>query len=319
MTKRILLIVAACSLWTSIAPAQARPIGALINAQTVAPTAAVQEPAPSQTTKTGLEIKLPLQQNSVRFAVIGDSGTGDREQYEIAQEMEKYRQAVKFDFVIMLGDNIYGSHSPQDFARKFEQPYKPLLDAGVKFYASLGNHDDPNDESLYKPFNMGGRRYYAFRKDDVAFFALDSNYMDPKQLDWLDQNLKSSQGTWKICFFHHPLYNDGRHHGPDVDLRSQLLPLFQRYGVNAVFSGHEHVYERMKPENNIYYFVLGNSGKLMTHDLRAAGERVKGFDTDRSFMIVEIFGNKLFFQVISRKGETIDSGELARSGPAETH
>ncbi|HEY2170837.1 MAG TPA: metallophosphoesterase, partial [Candidatus Angelobacter sp.] len=184
-----------------------------------------------------LDIKIPLQEKSVRFAVIGDSGTGDRAQYEVAQKMEAYRQATKFDFVIMLGDNIYGSHSPRDFVKKFEQPYKPLLDAGVKFYASLGNHDDPDDERLYKPFNMGGERYYSFRKGEAGFFALDSNYMDPKQLSWLDQNLKNSQGTWKICFFHHPLYNDGRHHGADADLRTQVLPLFQRYGVNAVFSG----------------------------------------------------------------------------------
>jgi predicted phosphodiesterase len=259
-----------------------------------------------------LDIRIPLQEKSVRFAVIGDSGTGDRAQYEVAQRMEAYRQATKFDFVIMLGDNIYGSHSPKDFVKKFEQPYKPLLDAGVKFYASLGNHDDPDDERLYKPFNMGGERYYAFRKGDVAFFALDSNYMDPKQLSWLDQNLKNSQGTWKICFFHHPLYNDGRHHGPDTDLRTQVLPIFQRYGVNAVFSGHEHVYQRIKPENNIYYFVLGNSGKLMTHDFGEARERVKGFDSDQSFMLVEIVGDKLYFQTISRSGETIDSGELPR-------
>jgi len=57
----------------------------------------------------------------------------------------------------------------------------------------------------------------------------------------------------------------------------------------------------------------------MTHDLRPSGERVKGFDSDRSFMIVEIFGNKLFFQVISRRGETVDSGELTRNTPGETH
>jgi len=298
---------------------QSDPLAAATHVLAAATTVPVQKPGAGQPADAGLDIKIPLQQNSVRFAVIGDSGTGDREQYQVAREMETYRQAVKFDFVIMLGDNIYGSHAPQDFARKFEEPYKPLLDAGVKFYASLGNHDDPNDESLYKPFNMGGKRYYAFRKGEVAFFALDSNYMDPKQLEWLNENLKSSQGTWKICFFHHPLYNDGRHHGPDVDLRSQLLPLFQHYGVNAVFSGHEHVYERIRPENNIYYFVLGNSGKLMTHDLRPGGERVKGFDTDRSFMIVEIFGDKLFFQVISRAGKTIDSGELTRGTPAQSH
>jgi 3',5'-cyclic AMP phosphodiesterase CpdA len=273
-----------------------------------------QQTAPnSSPARPALDLRLPLQANSVRFAVIGDSGTGDRAQYEVAQKMEAYRQATKFDFVIMLGDNIYGSHSPQDFKRKFEDPYKPLLDAGVKFYASLGNHDDPNDERLYKPFNMGGERYYAFRKDKVAFFALDSNYMDPPQLSWLDQNLKNSAGTWKICFFHHPLYNDGKHHGADADLRSQLLPIFHQNGVNAVFSGHEHVYERIKPENNIYFFVLGNSGKLMTNDFRSNGERVKGFDTDQSFMLVEIAGDTLYFQTISRKGETIDFGQLPRT------
>jgi predicted phosphodiesterase len=267
----------------------------------------------AQTASTDkLDIRIPLQDKSVRFAVIGDSGTGDRAQYEVAQKMEAYRRATNFDFVIMLGDNIYGNHSPQDFVSKFEQPYKTLLDAGVKFYASLGNHDDPNDERLYKPFNMGGERYYAFRKGEVAFFALDSNYMEPKQVSWLDQNLKNSQGTWKICFFHHPLYNDGRHHGSDVDLRTQLLPLFQQYGVNAAFSGHEHVYERIRPENSIYYFVLGNSGKLMTHDFHEGGERVKGFDTDQSFMLVEIAGDKLYFQTITRTGETIDSGVLPR-------
>jgi hypothetical protein len=317
------LFIAAFALWMSphfplAAQTERKPATAAAatngNSAAVSPASrAGSAPAAS------LDIRIPLRDKSVRFAVIGDSGTGERSQYEVAQQMEAYWQATKFEFVIMLGDNIYGGHSPRDFARKFEQPYKELLDSGVKFYASLGNHDDPNTERLYKPFNMNGERYYAFRKGEVAFFALDSNYMDPNQLNWLDQNLKNSQGTWKICFFHHPLYNDGRHHGSDVDLRTQVLPLFQRYGVNAVFSGHEHVYQRIKPENNIYYFVLGNSGKLMTHDFGAPGERVKGFDSDQSFMLVEISGDKLYFQTISRSGETIDSGELERNTATHTH
>ncbi len=306
MYRNAILLVTACALALAGHFETARA-GSTLGAA-LGPSTVVQQGV----TPGKLDVRIPLQDKSVRFAVIGDSGTGNRAQYEVAQRMEAYRQAVKFDFVIMLGDNIYGSHSPKDFVKKFEQPYKPLLDAGVKFYASLGNHDDPDDERLYKPFNMGGERYYVFRKGEVAFFALDSNYMDPKQLSWLAQNLKDSQGTWKICFFHHPLYNDGRHHGADVDLRTQVLPLFKRYGVNAVFSGHEHVYQRIKPENNIYYFVLGNSGKLMTHDFGAPKERVKGFDTDQSFMLVEIAGDKLYFQTIARNGETIDSGELPR-------
>jgi len=124
----------------------------------------LQASAPPQATASGPEVKLPLESKSVRFAVIGDSGTGEREPYDVAKEMKTYRQKVGFDFVIMLGDNIYGGHRSKDFAEKFEQPYKPLLDAGVKFYASLGNHDDPNEERLYEPFNMGGERYYTSPK-----------------------------------------------------------------------------------------------------------------------------------------------------------
>jgi hypothetical protein len=256
------------------------------------------------------DLRLPLKDNSLRFAVIGDSGTGDREEYEIGRLMELYRQKVGFNFVIMLGDNIYGGHSPADLVSKFAQPFKPLLDAGVKFYATLGNHDDPNVERLYKPFNMDGQRYYAYRKGDVGFFALDSNYMTPEQFNWLESNLKASDAKFKICYFHHPLFNSGKHHGPDMDLRARLLPLFAKYGVNAVFSGHEHVYERLEPVDGVYFFVLGNSGKLMTHDLNNSQQMKVGFDTDRTFGLVEIAGDKLYFQVISRAGKTIDFVEL---------
>lgn len=258
------------------------------------------------------DTKLPLQNGSVRFAVIGDSGTGEHPQYEVAQEMEAFRQTVKFDFVIMLGDNIYGGHSPSDLARKFENPYKPLLDAGVKFYAALGNHDDPDVERLYKPFNMDGQRYHTFKKGDVQFFALDSTYMDTKQLAWLEQNLRSSHARWKICYFHHPLYNDGKMHGPDLDLRNQLTPLLKAYGVNVVFSGHEHAYERVKPENGIYFFILGSSGQLSHHDFHRNEVMQTSFDRDRVFMLVEIAGDQLYFETISRTGEVVDSGELNR-------
>lgn len=289
----LLLAVAAC---------------ALLNTTGTSWAAAAQAAAPGSS--SALDVRLPLKPKSLRFAVIGDSGTGDHNQYQVAKLLETYHQVVGFEFVIMLGDNIYGSHEPKDFAEKFEVPYKPLLDAGVKFYASLGNHDDPNVERLYKPFNMNGERYYSFKKKDAAFFALDSNYMDPKQLEWVQQNLQSSDARWKICFFHHPLFNAGKSHGPDVDLRSQLLPLFRQYHVNVVFSGHEHVYERLAPQENIYFFVAGNSAKLMSHDLGASNEVKVGFDSDRGFMLIEIDGDQLYFQAISRSGKTIDAGTL---------
>ena len=136
---------------------------------------------------------------------------------------------------------------PRDLVDKFEQPYKPLLDAGVRFYAALGNHDSQSNR-FYKPWNMNGERYYAFSKKNVKFFALDSDYMDPKQLQWVDNELKGARDDWKIVYFHHPLYSSGGRHGSEVDLRVTLEPLFVKYGVNVVYSGHDHIYERIKPQ-----------------------------------------------------------------------
>ena len=259
-----------------------------------------------------LDLKLPLKAKSVRFAVIGDNGTGASEEYEVAQQMERYRETVAYDFVVMMGDNIYGGHKPQDFVKKFEQPYKTLLDAGVKFYATLGNHDDPDIERNYKLYDMGGQRYYSFKKGDVEFFVLDSTYMDPTQLAWVKSKLDGSTAKWKICYFHHPLFSDGKYHGSDLDLRSKLMPMFQAAGVNVVLSGHDHVYERIKPQSGIYFWVVGNSGELRPHDLHSSPDTAQGFDTDRTFMLIEIDGDQLYFQTISRTGKTVDSGTLER-------
>lgn len=259
------------------------------------------------------EFKFPLKSDSVRFAAIGDMGTGEQPQYETAQRMLNARQIFPFDFVIMLGDNIYGGSKPADFDRKFAVPYKPLIDAGVKFYASLGNHDDTN-ERFYRPFNMNGESYYTYKKGNVRFFVLNSNYMDPKQSAWLETQLKDAgNGNWKICYFHHPLYSSGKYHGPSLDLRQLLEPLFIKYGVDVVFSGHDHVYERVHPQHGIYYFTEGASGELRLRNLARSAITDKGFDTDRSFMLIEIAGDEMYFQTISRTGVTVDFGVIHRT------
>jgi predicted phosphodiesterase len=261
----------------------------------------------------GPAVKLPLKTGSVRFAIIGDSGTGEHPQIEVGRQMETYRKDFPFDFVLMMGDNIYGSKTDEDFRKKFERPYEPLLSAGVKFYASLGNHDHTS-ERLYQPFNMDGQRYYTFKNANTQFFALDSNYMDPAQLEWLDHQLSSSGATWKICYFHHPLYSHGKFHGSDIDLRAQLEPMLVKYKVDVVLNGHEHVYERVKPQQGIYYFVLGNSGELRPHNLNPSPDTEKGFDTDRTFGLFEIAGDQFNFQIVSRAGATVDSGVYQKVG-----
>ena len=259
----------------------------------------------------------PVGQDSVKFLVIGDSGTGDRSQIETAQMMWKARSVFPYEFAIMLGDNMYGSERPQDYARKFEQPFKPLLDAKIEFYASLGNHDDPN-QMYYKPFGMGGKRYYSFQKKDVRFFVLDSNYMDRDQQRWLEQELSQSKSKWKLAYFHHPIYSSGGRHGSEVDLRAIIEPLFIKYGLNVVLAGHEHFYERLKPQNGIHYFTAGGSVKLRAGDIRVGPMTAKGFDTDQSFMMVEIDGDAFHYQALSRRGRLIDSGTLTRQNSGGT-
>ncbi len=253
------------------------------------------------------DLKLPNAEKSVRFAIIGDSGTGLKPQFDVGRLMAEYRASFPYDFVVMLGDNIYGGKSPADFKRKFEDPYAQLLSEGVKFFAALGNHDGTS-ERYYKLFNMDGRRYYNYKRDEVEFFALDSNYMDPEQLNWLREQLKKSGTKWKICYFHHPLYSDGKKHGPDLDLRRLLEPLFIEMGVNVVLTGHEHFYERVKPKNGITHFVLGNSGELRPGNLRRSADVDKGFDTDQAFALMEVSGDELHFQTIARSGQTVDNG-----------
>ena len=253
----------------------------------------------------------PTAQNSVRFAIIGDTGTGERAQYETGAMLIKSRAVFPFEFIIMVGDNLYGSERPQDFKRKFETPYQPLIDANIPFYASLGNHDDPN-QRFYKLFNMNGERYYTFKKQSVRFFALDSNYMDRDQLAWLKKELEASGSDWKIAFFHHPLYSSGGTHGSEVDLRQQVEPLFLQYGLSVVFAGHEHFYERVKPQRGIQHFTNGGAAKLRAGDIRKTNLTAVGYDADNTYMLAEIAGDVMTFQTLNRMGKRIDGGTVAK-------
>lgn len=260
---------------------------------------------------SGINLALPNQTDSLKFAVIGDFGTGGQSSYEVAAQMAALRARFPFEMVITTGDNIIGDQDdPSDLAEKFERPFRPLLDAGVRFYASLGNHDKQANR-LYPPFNMNGQRYYTFATKNVRFFVLDTNRLDRPQLAWFEQALRSSTEDWKICSFHHPLYSDGLTHGPSLELRVMLEPILVRHGVDAVFSGHDHIYERLKPQKGIHYFVAGAGGQH-ERGIRPGAATAASFDEDRSFMAVEVSVNQLYFQAMSRAGAIVDAGIIDR-------
>jgi hypothetical protein len=272
-------------------------------------------PPPAET------LALPKRPDSIKFAAIGDAGRGDRAQYEVSEQMQAFREEFPFDFVVMLGDNVYDGGTPEDYRQKFELPYKPLLDDDVEFYAAIGNHDAVNQPS-YEPFNMDGERYYTFKADrsllarltatEASFFMVDTETLDRTQLAWLDRELERSDARWKIPVFHRPIYTSGRYAAPARIFRAALEPLFLEHDVRVALSGHEHFYERTRPQLGITYFISGGAGSLRQGDIRRTPLTAKGFDRDYHFMLFEVTRDELYYQAISRTGHSIDAGSIKR-------
>ena len=268
-----------------------------------------------------------LKAASLKFAVIGDSGRWSDVQRQTAAQLTAQHKDFPFDFVLMLGDNNYGDGSPESYRQRFEIPYKPLLDAGVTFYASLGNHD-VGPQWNYPLFNMNGHRYYTFERkfgvlppvagDRVQFFAADTVSLDDEQLVWLDRELSRSKADWKIAFFHHPIYSSGRYAFSSAARRRTLEQVFIQHEVDLVFSGHEHLYERMKPQSGVMYFVAGGSGSVRQGDLRPGWYTAAGYDRDLTFMLLEIAGDAVYFRTINRLGQIVDRGKIVRKRPSSS-
>jgi hypothetical protein len=225
------------------------------NGSSAAVSRSAEKPNPS------LPLTLPLKEGSVRFLAVGDTGRGNKVQNELAQVMVKYHQVFPYEFVILTGDNIYYQEKAEDLKTKFENIYRPLLDKGVKFYASLGNHDESN-QRFYEHFNMNGEEFFKFKKGDVSFYSLNTTYLDKRQIEWMQNQFSKDTAKWQIAFFHHPPYSSGKRHGSDEDVREIVEPLFLSSGIDAVFNGHEHFYERIKPQKGIYYFITGAGGEV---------------------------------------------------------
>jgi 3',5'-cyclic AMP phosphodiesterase CpdA len=257
--------------------------------------------------------------DKLRFAIVGDWGTGDRDAIGTAAQMFASHQRSPLDFVVSAGDNIYPNGSGRYFAKNFEQPFASLLKHPLSFYTVLGNHDveaGRQDQCQYPLFNMSGQNYYKFEKGDglAEFFMLDSNDFDSAQATWLEGSLRASKAKWKIAVFHHPIYSSGKKHGSAIGLRRHLEPLFARYGVQVAFSGHDHIYERTKPQQGVQYFVTGAGGKTRRGDVDLGSTiRETSFDEDNHFMLIELDDKQVSFKAIAETGSLIDSGSIKQS------
>jgi acid phosphatase len=271
--------------------------------------------------------------DEVRFAALGDAGTGNSEQRAVAEQMLAVQRRSQFDLTLFLGDNIYESGSPREIEKKFLKPYRRLLQNGVEVRGSIGNHDARSETGVLLQqliFGMGAKTYYSFVKNDrlIEFFALDSTLLineasDPAreaQLRWFENRLAESKAVWKIVFLHHPLYSSAKRHGnassdeKDVlRLRQSIEPLLVKYAVDIVLNGHDHVYERPKMQAGIQYFTSGSGGKLRRGNLIKTSPFFRfGNDEENSFMLFSVTPRAAQFWSISSKGTILDGGELTK-------
>lgn len=251
----------------------------------------------------------------LRFFSVADTGTGAQGQYAVASAMTEYTQEFPCELVVLAGDNIYNNGEIEKIKAVFEDPYKPLLEKEIPFYACLGNHDIRTDNGVpqtqYPLFNMGGKRYYSFRRGKVQFWALDTNSNADwvNQLAWLEEELKQSDALWKIVFGHHQIYSSA-HYGVNKNLITILTPLFEKYGVQLYINGHEHVYERTYAINGTTYLICG----------AGAGVRDVGhsewtaYSASRlSFAAHTVYEDRLIIQGIGTDRQVFDRGVVAVS------
>ncbi len=265
----------------------------------------------------------------LRFAAVGDTGTGDKYQLAVASQMIAEYERNPFKLVLMLGDNTYRSGSfEKQIQAVFEVPYAKLIEKGVDFYATLGNHDQvtAKDQTNYSKFHMGGKTYYSFKPehDLVEFFTFDSTLVvgrgDDKQLEWLEGALKESKARWKIVYCHHPPFSPGKRHGDNPILEERLVPMLEKYGVRIVMTGHEHFFAKLREENGVDYIISGSGGKIHNGGIQPDPRLEAGNDVIHQFLSITLTEDLFSYTVIGEEGQTIHQGTIpyaTKTAPAE--
>jgi 3',5'-cyclic AMP phosphodiesterase CpdA len=241
---------------------------------------------------------------ALRVAVAGDVGYANDRARRTAQAMVKAAGTDPYDVLLLLGDNVYPSGDPARLPATVFEPFKPVLDTGARLLAILGNHDvmDANADAHVAALGMPGR-WWATQVGDVTFVGLDST--DPfnaGQAAWLERTLAGATTTWKIVALHHPPYSAG-YQGSSIDARQQFAPVFERYGVQLVLSGHEHDYQRSYPINGVTYVVTGAAA-----DTRRSGEDdfTAASASWHHFVDLGVFADHILLRAVNQSGRVLD-------------
>ena len=255
----------------------------------------------------------PGDQQLLHMAVAGDTGDSGRRLDRTATAIAEWNSTDPFDVLLLLGDNVYPNGDPAKLDATVFTPFAATLESGTRLQAILGNHDvkDGNGPAQMAALGMEGL-WWAHEDDDVLLVGLDSNRPDdPEQLAWLEETLAQSDATWRIVALHHPPYSAG-YQGSSTDVRAVFQPVFERYGVQLVLSGHDHDYQRSTPINGVTYIVSGaGSGTRRTgeEDFTAVSF------SWHHFLDVNVFADRLVVRAVNQDLRVADEFSLTPEPP----
>lgn len=256
-----------------------------------------------------------------RFAVIGDYGVGGPDEESVARLVHSWHP----DFIITTGDNNYPSGEALtidfnigQYYHDFISPYLGRYGCGAKqnrFFPALGNHDwyAPGARPYLDYFTLpGNERYYDVVFGDVHLFALDSDISEPDginatsiQAGWMKQTASASRAAWQIAYMHHPPFSSGPHLSTDY-----MQWPFKESGIDLVFAGHDHDYERLSV-NGLPYIISGLGGApryAFTTPIDGSQSR---FADAFGAVLVEATESTLTARFITTDGKTVDQLVLA--------
>jgi len=255
-------------------------------------------------------------EGTIRFAVIGDYGSGSPSERNVAQMIDSWKP----DFIVTVGDNFYpgGQGDTLDtnigrFYSGYISPYTGSYGPGStvnRFFPIPGHRDWDNDmlRPYLKYFSLSDRqRYYDIVKGPVHLFLLDTDEREPDgatadsvQGRWLQRGLAESTSSWKLVFAHHAPYTS--HQVEDI---YRMRWPFQEWGANGVLSGYFHVYERLFVDG-IPYFVNGSGGSWVSHfgetDPHSRFRYAEGFGA----MVVDASPSRITFRFVTSEGQIVD-------------
>ena len=263
-------------------------------------------------------------EDSLTFAVVGDTGTGGRNQMAVAQAMVDAYKVRPYPVVAHVGDISYYGSAADRWEEVVEEPYASLADAGVEFEVAVGNHEleeeiseEANQEIVAIIERIGEEgHFYSQVYGPVEFFIVDSSTplitgnAAEDQREWLEGALAASTAKWKIAVHHHPPYGSGPKRGSNITVREAVEPLYVEYGVDLVLTGHDHFYERTTPQQGIVYIITGAGAKVS--DIGEDADFTAFAREGLQFMIIEVDGNTLRGEALDEDNVVFDSFTITK-------